>query len=73
MKPFKSPDEQTRFRGPLRHYHRSASNTQKTWDEWADGTAANTNPARRWLKIGAVVIATLGLATIIAALIIELR
>jgi len=73
MKPFKSSDDQARFRGPLRHYHRSATNTQKSWDEWADGTTANPKPAHRWVKIGVIVVAILGLAAIVAALIIELR
>jgi hypothetical protein len=72
MKPRNSPDEQPRFQGPLRHYHRTGTKPEKSWDEWIDGSPPKTgSPGRRWRTTG-VILATLALAAIIAGLIIEL-
>jgi hypothetical protein len=65
-------DEQARFKGQLRHYHRSGSTTKRTWDEWVDGKSAQSR-SKNWLKILLISIAVLGLVGIIAGLIIELR
>lgn len=65
-------ENKDRFSGQLRHYHRSGYQTRRTWDEWVDGKAAKSG-ASNWLKILAVVVATLALAGVIAGLIIELR
>lgn len=72
----KSPspiDEKNRFRGTLRHYHRSGGQVQRTWDEWVDGKSARPNPAGKWLKIAAIVLAFLALGGVIIGLVIELR
>ncbi len=65
-------NEASRFKGTVRHYHRSSTRPNRTWDEWIDGDAKPEN-RRNWLKITLVTIAVMGLLGIIAALIIELR
>jgi len=64
-------DNKDRFSGPLRHYHRSGYQTQRTWDQWVDAKAAQSGPANR-LKTLLVVVAVLALGGVIAGLIIEL-
>ena len=65
-------DETSRFNGNLRHYHRSNSQNQRTWEEWVDGKPAKSG-SFNWLKIIAITIAVLALAGIITGLFIELR
>lgn len=65
-------DEKARFQGPLRHYHRSSTHGQRTWDEWVDGKAAKSS-SLKWLKIAGIALAVLALVGVIAGLIIELR
>jgi hypothetical protein len=64
-------DENSRFAGSLRHYHRSSSQSQRTWDEWVDGKSAKSS-STNWLKISAIVVAVLALGGVIAGLVIEL-
>jgi hypothetical protein len=66
-------DDQARFNGSLRHYHRSGSQAHRTWDEWVDAKAATSRKSVNWLKIIAITAALLALGMIIAGLIIELR
>lgn len=66
------PDENAKFSGNLRHYHRTGAQTQKSWDDWVDGAAVTTRKSRNWLKIAGIVIAALALSGIVAGLIIEL-
>ena len=66
------PDENAKFSGNLRHYHRTGAQTPKSWDDWVDGAAATTRKSRKWLKIAGIVIAALALSGIITGLIIEL-
>lgn len=73
MKPPNPPDEQARFRGPLRHYHRTGTKPEKSWDEWIDGTPPKTGSSGRRWKFAGVIVAILALAAIVAGLIIELR
>ncbi len=66
-------DDHTRFRGGVRHHHRSGSPTTRSWDEWVGG--ADKKPGG-WLRLGkilGILIAVLALGGIIAGLIIELR
>lgn len=72
MKRLPSQDDQDRFRGPLRHYHRSNSQPNRTWDEWIDGKSAKAR-SRNWWKIIVILTAVLGLVGILAGLVIELR
>jgi hypothetical protein len=72
MKPRNLPDEQTRFHGPLRHYHRTGTKQEKSWDEWIDGTPPKTGSSGRRWKIAGVIVALLALAAIITGLIIEM-
>jgi hypothetical protein len=71
MKHAPTKNEETRFRGAVRHYHRSGARPNRTWDEWIDGEE-KSRKNRKWLKISVVTIALLGLAGIIAALFIEM-
>lgn len=66
-------DESARFQGSLRHYHRSVSQTNRTWDEWVDGKSTGRKPAVYWLKLGAAIAAVMVLAAVVAGLFIELR
>ena len=72
MKHAPAKDEASRFKSSVRHYHRSGSRPNRTWDEWIDGEAKPRNSAK-WLKISLVVIAALGLVGIVGALFIEMR
>ena len=64
-------DENARFQGSLRHYHRSNTQTQRTWDEWVDGKAVKQG-STNWLKLVGITVAILALGGVIAGLVIEL-
>ena len=64
-------DETARFQGSLRHYHRSNTQTQRTWDEWVDGKAVKQG-STNWLKVVGITVAILALGGVIAGLVIEL-
>lgn len=72
MKRTHPPDENARFNGSLRHYHRSGAQTQRSWDDWVEGSAAKPKGSRGFGKIIAIVVATLALLGIITGLVIEL-
>ena len=72
MKRTHTPEEHARFSGNLRHYHRTGSQTQRSWDDWVDGAAAKTRGSKNWLKIIGIVVGVLALSGIITGLIIEL-
>jgi hypothetical protein len=59
-----------RFRGSLRHYHRTGAKSQRSWDAWIDEKSANAKSIN-WLKVLGISIAVLALGGIIAGLIIE--
>jgi hypothetical protein len=63
--------DNNRFSGSLRHYHRAGSQNQRTWDEWIDGKVKA--PSKPWLKIVLITLSVLALAGIIIGLIVELR
>ncbi len=63
---------QDRFNGNLRHYHRSGSKTQRTWDDWVDGPSHKLKSTRNWLKTSAIVVSVLALGGIVAGLVIEM-
>lgn len=67
--PSEQPD---RFSGNLRHYHRSGSQTQRSWDDWVDGDLAKTRRTRNWPKILGTVVGVLALVGIIVGLLVEL-
>ncbi len=68
--PSEQPD---RFNGNLRHYHRSGTQTQRSWDEWVDGDLAKTRRSRKnWPKILGIILGVLALGGIIAGLLVEL-
>lgn len=66
-------DEQTRFSGGVRHYHRSGSRSTRSWDEWVDGAGRKRGNSLSFLKILGIFLAILALGGIIVGLIIELR
>jgi hypothetical protein len=68
--PSEQPD---RFSGNLRHYHRSGSQTQRSWDEWVDGDLAKTRRGRKWPTLIGIALGALALASIIIGLVVELR
>ena len=65
-------DANTRFSAPLRHYHRSGTQTRLSWDEWVDGKAVRSGSIK-WLKIILSMMAMLTIGGIIAGLIVTLR
>ncbi len=73
MKRSLPPDENARFNGSLRHYHRAGAQTQRSWDDWVEGTTAKTRKSGKWLKILGITVAVLALAAIMIGLIVELR
>jgi len=73
MKRAHPKDEQTRFSGGVRHYHRTGAPAQRSWEEWVDGPGRKKRAFRKWLKILGITIALLALGAIIVGLIIELR
>lgn len=76
MKRLQARDDQDRFKGSLRHYHRTSPRTQRTWDEWINGKPPKYGDKysnKKWMNILIIVSAVLALGGIIAGLIIELR
>lgn len=66
------PDEHARFAGHLRHYHRTGSQTQRSWDDWVEGTSAKARGSKNWPKIIGIATAVIALSGIVAGLVIEL-
>jgi hypothetical protein len=66
-------DENSRFQGSLRHYHRTDTRGTRSWDEWVDGKVEKSRPASYWIKLTATVLAVLALFGVIVGLFIELR
>lgn len=64
-------DETSRFRGGLKHYHRSGSQPQSSWEQWVDGKAG-ASPQRGWGKALGLVLGILALIGIGVALYIEM-
>jgi hypothetical protein len=61
-----------RFRGKLRHYHRTSRKFKRTWDDWVEGDFATKRRKRNWLKVLSVTFSVLVLASIITGLVVEL-
>ena len=72
MKRTHPPEEQARFSGNLRHYHRSGAQAQRSWDDWVDGTSAKARGWKNWPKIFGITIGGVALSGIIIGLLIEL-
>lgn len=72
MKSSHPPEVQAKFSGSLRHYHRSGAKTQRSWDDWVEGTSGKAKSTKNWLKISGIVVGVLALTGIIAGLVIEL-
>ncbi len=73
MKTLPPADENARFSGQLRHYHRTTAKPQKSWDEWIDGRPADPAALGNWMKIAGIIVGILALAAIAIGLFIELR
>jgi hypothetical protein len=72
MKRTHSTAEDSKFSGNLRHYHRTGSQTQRSWDDWVDGGAVKPRGSKNRLKIIGIIAGVLALFAIIAGLIIEM-
>ncbi len=72
MKPSHPPEVQAKFSGNLRHYHRSGAKTQRSWEEWVEGTSGKPKSSKNWLKIAGIAVGVVALTGIIAGLVIEL-
>jgi len=73
MKRTLPPDQNAKFSGNLRHYHRSGHQQLKTWDDWVEGASAQTfKKKKNWLKIVGIFAGALALSAIIAGLLIEM-
>jgi hypothetical protein len=73
MKRTHPPDENARFSGSLRHYHRSGAQTQRSWDDWVEGSAGKRQEPKKLGKLLGIILGTVALLGIITGLIIELR
>ena len=73
MKRLPASSEESRFTGALRHYHRSGSPSQRTWEEWVDGKITPSGErSNKWMKVAVILLSLLGLGGIIVGLIVEL-
>jgi hypothetical protein len=64
-------EQADRFRGRLRHYHRT-NGIRRTWDDWVEGDSARKRRKRSWLRVVGVTFSVLALASIIVGLLVEL-
>ena len=65
-------DDDSRFAGRLRHYHRSNTQPTRSWDDWVDGRATQTTKIP-WLRGILITVAVLGLLAVLVGLFIEMR
>jgi hypothetical protein len=73
MRPRHTLDENSRFRGSVRHYHRAAHSNQTNWDQWINGTTTTAKRSRNWTKILLLSIGSLALLGVVIGLVIEMR
>jgi hypothetical protein len=66
-------NDDNRFSGNLRHYHRSGVKARRTWNEWVEGEDAKPGNWIKVLKIFGIVLAVLALLAIIVGLVFSLR
>jgi hypothetical protein len=66
-------DDDSRFSGGVRHYHRSPSTSRGSWDFWVDGSVKKRGRFTQVLKIAGVILAMVALVAIAVGLFIELR
>lgn len=73
----KSPlirDDDYRFSGKLRHYHRTNTQPVRSWDDWVDG--AKSKPEKTsgsWVRGILIASAVVALMAVLVGLFIELR
>jgi hypothetical protein len=73
MKRHYSDDRGKRFGGSLRHYHRTAGQQRRSWDDWVYADAPRPFQGMKYLKILGVVLSIVLLGGIIAGLYIEMQ
>lgn len=66
-------DDDARFKGQLRHYHRSGATERRTWEEWVEGVDTKPRMGMKLLKIVGIIMVLLALGGIIAGLVIVLQ
>jgi hypothetical protein len=70
MKRVEPTASRARFRGTVRHYHRSGAEEHSSWEEWVDGNVPRRDSrAFRWLGF---VVAVLVFVAVAYALILSL-
>ncbi len=65
-------EQADRFRGKLRHYHRSGGKFRRTWDDWVEGDLAKQRRNRNLLRMLGVTFSFMALGGIVIGLILEL-
>lgn len=73
MRPRHTLNENSRFRGSVRHYHRAIHSSQANWDQWINGTTTAIKRSRNWAKILLLSIGSLALLGVVIGLVIEMR
>jgi hypothetical protein len=66
-------DTQHRFRGNLRHYHRTNAQAQRSWEDWVNGSPSEAKNSRNWLKIVGIALSGIVLTAILVGLFVELK
>jgi hypothetical protein len=61
-----------RFRGKLRHYHRTSGKFRRTWDDWVEGDLAEKGRSGNWPRMLGVSFSVLAVAGVVVGLIVEL-
>jgi hypothetical protein len=73
MNPRKTKVLDSRFSGPLRHYHRTNTKAEKSWEEWIEGKPPSQKTGTRWWIVVLAIFGLIALAAIAIGLFIEMR
>ncbi len=73
MDPRKTKELDSRFSGPLRHYHRANTRVPKSWEEWIEGKPPSRKSGSRWWLVVLAILGLITLAAIVVGLFVEMR